>query len=160
MFIIIEKMEALLKQIKVSGILMENPIIPDGADYFRAVFGAPTTKGVKVSRMTVDISKNVTIKNCDIGYNRRQGISLVGSDGVEIVNNHIHHTNGTAPQSGIDIEPGFYPGRNTIIKGNTFTENKIQIVLAYGENVTIEENSFKQTISGSVGVTCAPRISR
>ncbi|MGX2961366.1 right-handed parallel beta-helix repeat-containing protein [Peribacillus sp. JNUCC 23] len=127
-------------------------VIPDGADYFRAVFEASSTKGVKVNRMTVDISKNITIKNSDIGYNRRQGISLVGSDGVEIVNNHIHHTNGTAPQSGIDIEPGFFPGKNTIIKENTFTDNKIQIVLAYGENAIIEGNSFVQSIKGSVGV--------
>lgn len=127
-------------------------IIPNEADHFRAVFEAPSTKGVKVNRMTVNISRNVTIQNSDIGYNRRQGISLVGSDGVKIINNHIHHTNGTAPQSGIDIEPGFFPGRNTVIKGNTFTDNKIQIVLAYGENVTIEDNRFDQNVAGGVGV--------
>ncbi|HHW37931.1 MAG TPA: right-handed parallel beta-helix repeat-containing protein [Bacillales bacterium] len=127
-------------------------IIPTGADYFRAVFDAPSTKGVKVNRMTVDISKHVTIKNCDIGYNRRQGISLVGSDSVEILQNHIHHTSGTAPQSGIDIEPGFYPGNNTVIKWNKFAENKIQIVLAYGENALIEGNTLNQTIDGGVGV--------
>ncbi|MDQ0975384.1 hypothetical protein QFZ31_005262 [Neobacillus niacini] len=126
--------------------------IPNDADYFKAVFEAPSTKGVKVNRMTVDISKNITIKNSDIGFNRRQGISLVGSDGVKILNNHIHHTNGTAPQSGIDIEPGFYPGKNTVIKGNTFTDNKIQIVLAYGENARIENNRFEQSLKGTVGV--------
>lgn len=130
----------------------EESVIPNDADYFRAVFEAPSTKDVKVSRMTVDVSKNVTIKNSDIGYNRRQGISLVGSDGVKIMNNHIHHTNGTAPQSGIDIEPGFFPGKNTIIKSNRFTNNKIQIVLAYGENATIEGNRFEQSLEGSVGV--------
>jgi parallel beta-helix repeat protein len=127
-------------------------IIPKEADYFRAVFSAPSPIGVKVNRMTVDISKNITIQNCDIGYNRRQGISLVGSENVTIINNHIHHTNGTAPQSGIDIEPGYFPGKNTVIKGNTFTNNKIQIVLAYGENVKIEENIFNQSIEGGVGV--------
>ena len=36
-------------------------IIPKGADYFRAVFEAPSTKGVQVERMTMAISKNVTI---------------------------------------------------------------------------------------------------
>ncbi|RST72571.1 right-handed parallel beta-helix repeat-containing protein [Siminovitchia acidinfaciens] len=127
-------------------------LIPEGADYFRAVFEAPSTKGVKVDRMTVAISKNITIKNSDIGYNRRQGISLVGSDGVQIFNNHIHHTNGTAPESGIDIEPGFYPGRNTIIKGNRFTDNIIQVVLAYGENVRVEDNHFEQDLKESVGL--------
>ncbi|WP_282173041.1 right-handed parallel beta-helix repeat-containing protein [Cytobacillus firmus] len=127
-------------------------VIPKDADYFRAVFEAPSIKEVKLSRMTVDISKNVTIKNSDIGFNSRQGISLVGSDGVKIYNNHIHHTGGTAPQSGIDIEPGFFPGRNTVIKGNRFTDNKIQIVLAYGENAVIEGNHFKQSLEGAVGV--------
>ena len=149
---IIEKDGSFIKADRQVRFYSGESVIPNGADYFRAVFDAPSTKGVKVSRMTVDISKNVTIKNSDIGYNRRQGISLVGSDGVKIINNHIHHTNGTAPQSGIDIEPGFFPGRNTVIKGNTFTDNKIQIVLAYGENVTIEGNSFKQSMKGSVGV--------
>ncbi|AND41921.1 hypothetical protein A361_23175 [Cytobacillus oceanisediminis 2691] len=127
-------------------------VIPKDADYFRAVFEAPSIKKVKISRMTVDISKNVTIKNSDIGYNRRQGISLVGSDGVKIYNNHIHHTGGTAPQSGLDIEPGFFPGRDTIIKDNHFTDNKIQIVLAYGENAVIEGNHFEQSLEGAVGV--------
>ena len=78
---------------------------------------------------------------------------MVGSDGVQIVNNHIHHTNGTAPQSGIDIEPEFYPGKNTIIHGKIrFTDNQIQVVLAYGENALIEDNHFEQDIKDSVGV--------
>ncbi len=127
-------------------------IIPKDADYFRAVFESSSIIGVKVNRMTVDISKNIIIKNSDIGFNRRQGISLVGTEGVKILNNHIHHTNGTSPQSGVDIEPGFFQGKNTIIKGNTFTDNKIHIVLAYGENVIIEKNKFEQTLKGSVGV--------
>ncbi|EKN69382.1 hypothetical protein BABA_09991 [Neobacillus bataviensis LMG 21833] len=126
--------------------------IPIGADYFRAVIDAPSTKGVKVDRMTVAISKNITIKNSEIGYNRRQGISLVGSEDVQIINNHIHHTNGTAPQSGIDIEPGFYLGKNTLIRGNRFTDNQIQVVLPYGENVQIEDNNFEQNIKNSIGV--------
>ncbi|OKL36569.1 right-handed parallel beta-helix repeat-containing protein [Domibacillus mangrovi] len=126
-------------------------IIPQGADYFRAVFEAPSIKNFKVTRMTVDISRNVVIKNADIGYNRRQGISLVGSDGVTITNNDIHHIGGVAPGSGIDIEPGFYQGRNTIITDNRFMDNRLQIILAYGENARIEGNTFKQAIKG-VGV--------
>ena len=86
-------------------------IIPKDADYFRAVFESPTTNGVKVSRMTIALSKNITIKNSNIGYNRRQGISLVGSDGVKIVNNHIHHTSGTAPQVGLISNQDFSQGK-------------------------------------------------
>ena len=39
-----------------------------------------------------------------------------------------------------------------MIKGNTFTDNKIQVVLAAGENATIEENYFNQSVKGSIGV--------
>jgi hypothetical protein len=117
--------------------------IPDGADYFRAVFDAPSTKGVSVTRMTIDNAKNVTIKNNDIGYNRRQGITA-GGENVQILNNNIHHTSGTSPQAGIDIEPGYYPAKNHLIKGNTFIDNIIQVVLSYGENVTIDGNYFEQ----------------
>jgi hypothetical protein len=94
--------------------------IPDDADFFRVVFNSNTIKDVEVNRMTVAITKNMTIKNCDIGYNRRQGITVGASDDIKIINNKIHHTNGTAPESGIDIEPGFYPAINTLIKGNQF----------------------------------------
>ncbi|WP_318505173.1 hypothetical protein [Bacillus sp. T3] len=79
----------------------DESIIPDDADYFKAVFEASSTIGFKVSRMTVAISKNITIKNSDIGFNRRQGISLVGSDGVQIENNTIHNTNGTPRKAGL-----------------------------------------------------------
>lgn len=126
--------------------------IPEGSDYFRASFDAQKIEGVKINRMTVDNSKNIIIRNNDIGHNRRQGITAGGED-VQILNNYIHHTNGTSPQAGIDIEPGFYPAINHLIKGNEFYNNKIQIVLAYGEAAKIEDNIFKQeNLSGSVGV--------
>jgi hypothetical protein len=128
-------------------------IIPQGADYFRTVFDAPSTKGVSVNRMTIANAKNIVIKNNNIGYNRRQGITA-GGENVQIINNEIHHTNGTAPQAGIDIEPGFFPAKNHLIKGNSFIDNQIQIVLAYGETVNIDGNYFEQTsnVEGGVGL--------
>lgn len=126
--------------------------IPEGADYFRVVFNASSVKNVNVNRMTIDNSKNIIIQNNDIGYNRRQGITAGGEE-VQILNNKIHHTRGTAPQSGIDIEPGFFPAINHLIKGNEFNANKIQIVLSYGEGATIEENTFiRGDVPGHVGV--------
>ncbi len=127
--------------------------IPEGADYYRAVFDAENTTGVKVNQMTIDNPKNVTIKNNDIDHNRRQGITAGGED-VKILNNTIQNTRGTDPQAGIDIEPGHFPATNHLIKGNTFLDNKIQIVLAYGENVTIDDNYFEQTdvVKGGVGL--------
>src|SRR5690606_8414084 len=46
--------------------------IPDDADYFKAVFNSNSTENIELNKMTVAITKNVTIQNCDIGYNRRQ----------------------------------------------------------------------------------------
>jgi hypothetical protein len=130
--------------------------IPNGADYFRVVFNADSTKGVKVNRMTVAITKNLTIKNCDIGYNRRQGITVGASDDIKILNNKIHNTKGTAPQSGIDIEPGFYPAINTLIKGNQFLNNNIHMVFAYGGNATVEENYFGPNVTDGIGFSINP----
>ncbi|MEI5908450.1 right-handed parallel beta-helix repeat-containing protein [Bacillus spongiae] len=128
-------------------------IAPKEAHSFRVVFDADGIEGVTVQHMVIENAKNIVIQNNDIGYNRRQGITA-GGEGVQIKNNFIHHTNGTAPQAGIDIEPGFYPARNHVIQGNTFLDNKIQLVAAYGENVTIEKNTFEQTaaVEGAVGV--------
>lgn len=126
--------------------------IPENADYFRVVYDADSPKGVKVNRMTVAITKHITIQNSDIGHNRRQGITVGASDGVLIKNNTIHNISGTAPQSGIDIEPGYYPARNIMIKENTFLDNKIHMVAAYGETVTIEGNYFGKGLVGHVGL--------
>ena len=130
--------------------------IPDDADYFKVVFNAHSTKGVKVNRMTVAITENMTIQNCDIGYNRRQGITVGASENIQILNNKIHHTKGTAPESGIDIEPGFYPAINTLIKGNRFLENVIQMVFSYGGNATVEDNYFGPNRKDGVGFSINP----
>jgi hypothetical protein len=130
--------------------------IPDDADYFRVVFNSKTVKNIEVNRMTVAITENMTIKNCDIGYNRRQGITVGASENIKIINNKIHHIKGTSPQSGIDIEPGFYPAINTLIKSNKFLNNKIHIVLAYGGNTTITDNYFGPNISGGLGLSVNP----
>ena len=129
---------------------------PEGADYFRAVFDATSPSNVEVQAFLIDNAKNVIIRNNDIGYNRRQGITA-GGENVEIINNSIHHTSGTAPQSGIDIEPGFYPARDITIKGNDFYNNIIQMVFAYGDNAIVEENTFKtENLSGSIGFYVHP----
>ncbi|MFJ7728141.1 right-handed parallel beta-helix repeat-containing protein [Neobacillus sp. NPDC097160] len=133
--------------------------IPDDADYFRVVFNSNSTKDVEVNRMTVAVTKNMTIKNCDIGYNRRQGITVGASDDIKIINNKIHHTKGTAPESGIDIEPGFYPAINTLIKGNQFLNNKIHMVFSYGGKATVEGNYFGPNVVNGVGFSINPSYS-
>jgi len=51
-------------------------------------------------------STNVTIEDCIFNNNRRQGSSITGGvNHVYYLRDHFTNTNGTAPQSGIDIEP-------------------------------------------------------
>ena len=72
------------------------------------------------SNHTINISNNI------IEHVRRNGISLIGGKNINIRNNIIRYINGTAPQSGIDLEPNnstvFYG--NVLIEGNTIYGNK------------------------------------
>lgn len=52
-----------------------------------------------------NFSKNITIKNVEFQDNRRQGISVISAINLSIINPVINNTNGTAPESGIDLEP-------------------------------------------------------
>ena len=108
------------------------------------IFFSQTISGeafnMDISDMTGDaiINKNgestgtITINQSNLHHCRRQGISILDSDIVNIRNTKIHHIgtfdniNGTAPQSGIDIEPA--SGTNTI--------NKVSI-----DNVTIKDTT-------------------
>ena len=89
--------------------------------------------------------KDITIRNNEFSYNRRQGISVVGGVRILIHNNEIHHTSGTPPQFGIDIESLKYESRDIIIRQNTFHNNRGgDIVNTDGKNVLIEYNTLEQ----------------
>ncbi len=93
---------------------------------------------------------NVHIINNDIGYNRRQGISVVGATNLLIENNEIHHIEGTSPQFGIDFEGGSRLNRDAIIRNNYFHHNRGgDIVNTDGENVLIENNVLEQGAGSS-----------
>nr|WP_319397673.1 right-handed parallel beta-helix repeat-containing protein [uncultured Carboxylicivirga sp.] len=88
---------------------------------------------------------NVTVRNCNIFNNRRQGISIVGGVRVLIEDNEIHHTNGTAPQFGIDIESLSYESKDIIIRKNYFHHNAGgDFVNADGRNVLFENNTLEE----------------
>ena len=89
--------------------------------------------------------KDITIRNNNFYNNRRQGISIVGADRVRIGGNEIHHTGGTSPQFGIDIESGIYTSRNIQIIDNYFHHNRGgDIVNTDGRNVFIDKNVMEQ----------------
>jgi polygalacturonase len=51
------------------------------------------------------LATNVTLNRVKSKNNRRQGMSITPANRVYVVNSSFTGTNGTAPQSGIDIEP-------------------------------------------------------
>ena len=123
----------LSNRVLIDGVKLEDP----GGDGV-LILGAPAADG----RTT----QNVTIRNCDIARGRRQGISIVGGAYVRIENNEIHHTQGTSPQFGIDIEGQGRHDHDIIIQGNSFHHNAGgDYVNSSGTNVWIEDNSFDQT---------------
>lgn len=95
---------------------------------------------MNISNMTGDaiINKNgestgtITINQSELHHCRRQGITILDSDVVNIKNTKIHHIgtfdniNGTSPQTGIDIEPS----------SGTKTINKVSM-----DNVTIKDTT-------------------
>ena len=50
-------------------------------------------------------SENIVIENPICDNNRRQGMSIISAKGLRLINPTFSNTNGTAPESGIDIEP-------------------------------------------------------
>ncbi|MCT2408604.1 right-handed parallel beta-helix repeat-containing protein [Chryseobacterium antibioticum] len=50
-------------------------------------------------------SYNGTIENVICDDNRRQGMSIIHCDGINILNSQFNKTSGTIPEAGIDIEP-------------------------------------------------------
>jgi hypothetical protein len=115
--------------------------VPKEATYFHAVFDARSYSGIRLEYWNKGISKNVTVKNSEISFNRRQGITVAGVENMKIINNKIHDIKGTAPQSGIDIEAGFFPNMDILIKDNKIYNNESYNVILYdGQNVRVEDN--------------------
>lgn len=107
----------------------------------------------------VTINKQVVIQRNYIDKNRRQGISVEGVEQCIIRDNTITGTGGTAPEAGIDLEPGSLVVKNNqvVIENNRITNNKgagLQITRLIptrdsNTNVFVHNNYF----SGNVGNT-------
>jgi len=108
-----------------------------------------------------DLSKNITLYNPVVDNNRRNGISVVFADGVKIYNMLSSNTNGTAPESGIDIEPDHnYQEDNNILLESpiTFNNKSRGILIAmknfYGsavKKVNVDINNHKN-IGANYGI--------
>lgn len=91
--------------------------------------------------------ENIFIQNCDIHTNRRQGISVVGSNNTYILNNKIHDIKGAAPQYGIDIEA--MEGGMNIRRAPDPTDPGIPF-LRVNEDIYIDGNMFYGNVGGDI----------
>lgn len=61
--------------------------------------------GVYIGTAAGEGCNNITIDNCIIDHNRRNGVSVIECDGFRLRNCLISNTDGTNPRAGIDFEP-------------------------------------------------------
>ena len=81
-------------------------------------------------------SYNCVLKNVVCDNNRRQGLTIGSSDSLIVDSCSFTHTNGTAPQDGIDIEP------------DAGTAQRVHItncIIAYNTKVGVEMNAKPTT---------------
>lgn len=60
--------------------------------------------GIYLGQSGDEISKNITIVNCSVKNNRRDGISIISVDGLKLDRFYAGYTNGTLPMCGINFE--------------------------------------------------------
>jgi hypothetical protein len=69
-------------------------------------------------------SSGITFCQVVASHNRRQGLSIVGGDGILVKESTFTDTQGTDPQCGIDVEPcGEQTARNLLITDCTVSHN-------------------------------------
>ncbi len=123
-------------QTRSENITIENMVLKDGTGDGIFLIAQDTNLDSQV--------KNINIFHNNIDNNRRQGISVVGARDVLIEDNEIHHTNGTSPQHGIDIESYPYKTNNVTIRSNYLHDNVGQILNFDGIDTIIENNYIEQ----------------
>ncbi len=105
------------------------------------------------------LCNNVKILNSTVTNNRRNNISVVSTSNILIDGNEISYANGTAPETGIDVEPniGDLVSRNVIITNNRIYGNAKQGVDFPGpytgvlvENAVVAKNHIYE--NGQAGI--------
>jgi len=95
-----------------------------------------------------DLTHDVTVRRNKISNNRRQGVSVVGSQRVAIEDNTIYDTKGTPPQFGVDVEAtaaNIGQDRDIIIQRNTFHSNRGGgVTVQTGSNVFVLNNTMTE----------------
>ena len=104
-----------------------------------------TGDGIFIEDAIKIISQNISISNCNIYNNRRQGISIISAENVKIYNNEIHDINGTSPYACIDLEKSYnyQEIKNIFIFHNKFYNARSHDavkVYSRSENIYINNN--------------------
>lgn len=92
--------------------------------------------GIYLSNVSVNNKKsyragvsNIVIRNAILDYNRRNGISILAGNGINLDNIVVTNTMGTNPQAGIMIEPSnsLAPLEDIVIENSNLNNNVIGI---------------------------------
>lgn len=88
-------------------------------------------------------NKHVIINNVRLNHNYRQGISVEGVEHCIIQNSTIEGTGGTAPEAGIDLEPGYDVVKNhdVLILNNKIINNTGAGIMVTRRNPTDDSNT-------------------
>jgi polygalacturonase len=89
-------------------------------------------------------SKDVHIKDVVCDNNYRQGISIIGVDGLVVENCVFQNTWGTPPSAGVDLEPNRSNEvlRNIVFRNCRFTDNYGDGIQFYLANLTTESGDI------------------
>lgn len=83
--------------------------------------------GIYISRLGTSNSNNILIDGGIIDNNRRNGISIINGNNINIKNLIVSNTNGTLPMAGIDIEPNSNSDNiNNVVVANVKSINNAQ----------------------------------
>jgi polygalacturonase len=100
-------------------------------------------------------SSNITITGVTADNNRRQGMSIVEVNGINVSNSQFSNTNGTIPQCGIDIEPDATENINNVnITTSLFFGNALGGICGNlisgttATNITINNNIIDELVGG------------
>lgn len=85
-------------------------------------------------------SRDILIKKVIIKNNRRQGITVISARNLSIIDSTITDTKGTAPESGIDIEPN---------EPNEYLENIKIVNLSTKNNIGFGVQVYLKNLKGS-----------
>lgn len=96
-------------------------------------------------------TRNILIKNSLLYSNRRQGISIISAEKVEICYNEIYKIEGTSPQSGIDLEANKEDEKinQIFIHHNKFYNFRTKVAIMLHSNVYNVKIS-NNTITGNI----------